>query len=39
MNIFYEGLNLLQDFWKLLEEFMEHMHPQFIQDDTNDNTE
>ena len=39
MKIFYEALNLLQDFWNLLEEFMERMHPQFIQDDTNDNTE
>jgi hypothetical protein len=35
MNIFYSLLNLLQDFWHLLEEFVEHMRPQFIQD-TND---
>lgn len=36
MNIF---LNFLQDFWNLLEEFMEHMRPHLIEDDTNDNTE
>jgi hypothetical protein len=35
MNIFYSLVNLLQDFWHLLEDFVEHMHPQFIQD-TND---
>lgn len=39
MYIFHSLLNLLQDFWKILEEFVEHMNPQFIQDDTNDNTE
>ena len=43
MNIFYEVLNLLRDFWNLLEEFIQHMHPQFIQDyninsNTNDDT-
>jgi hypothetical protein len=31
MNIFYSFLTLLQDFWNLLEEFMEHMHPSLIQ--------
>ena len=36
MNIFYTILTSLQDFWNLLEEFMEHMHPQFIQYDDND---
>ena len=29
MNIF----TFLQDFWKLLEEFVEQMNPQFIQDE------
>ena len=39
MNIFYAICNLLKDFWNLLEEFMEHMHPNFIQDNTvNDDT-
>ena len=39
MNIFYGVLNLLRDFWKLLEEFIGHMHPQLIQDyNTNDDT-
>jgi hypothetical protein len=31
MNIFYTILTFLQDFWNLLEEFVGHMHPQFIQ--------
>jgi hypothetical protein len=26
-------LNFLRDFWNLLEEFVEHMNPQFIQND------
>ena len=40
MNIFYGVLNLLRDFWNLLEEFIQHMHPQFIQDyDKTDNNE
>lgn len=39
MNIFYSLLNFLQDFWNILEEFVEHMNPHSIQDDTNDNTE
>lgn len=39
MNIFYSLLNLLQDFWNLLEEFVEQMRPQYIQDyNTNDET-
>ena len=36
MNIFYSLSKFLQDCWNLLEEFIENMHPQFIQDDTND---
>jgi hypothetical protein len=39
MNIYHSLFNFLQDFWNLLEEFIEHIHPQYIQDDTNDNTE
>ena len=39
MNIFHSLLNFLQDFWNILEEFVEHMNPQSIQDDTNDNTD
>jgi hypothetical protein len=39
MNILNPVLKLLHDFWNLLEEFVEHMNPQFIQDDTNDDTE
>ena len=41
MNIFHSLLIFLQDFWNLLEEFIEHIHPDFIQDinnNTNDNT-
>jgi hypothetical protein len=33
MNIFHSFLRFLQDFWNLLEEFLEHMNPQLIQDD------
>jgi hypothetical protein len=39
MNIFNSFLNFLQDFWNLLEEFMDHMHPQFIKCDDSDKTE
>ena len=39
MNIFYAIFNLLKDFWNLLEEFITHMHPGLIQNDTlNDDT-
>jgi hypothetical protein len=39
MNIFYAICNLLKDFWNLLEEFMEHMHSNLIQNNTeNDDT-
>jgi hypothetical protein len=33
MNIFNSFLTFLEDFWHLLEEFVEHMHPQFLQYD------
>lgn len=36
MNIFYSLINLLQDIWHLLEEYVEHMNPQFIQDTSDE---
>jgi hypothetical protein len=39
MNVFYAIFNLLRDFWNLLEEFFQYMHPELIQDyNTNDDT-
>ena len=32
MNVFNSILTFLQDFWNLLEEFVEHMNPLYIQD-------
>ena len=32
-------MNILNSVLNLLQEFVEHMNPQFIEDDTNDNTE
>jgi hypothetical protein len=39
MNIFNSLLTFLQDFWNLLEDFFQHMNPQFIQDDEHEKTE
>jgi len=39
MNIFNSLLTFLQDFWNLLEEFIQHMHPGLIQDDEQNKTE
>ena len=36
MNMLNSFLTFLQDFWNLLEEFVEHMNPLFIQN-INDN--
>jgi hypothetical protein len=32
MNVFNSILTFLQDFWNLLEEFVEHMNPLYIED-------